>query len=80
MSSDHPPTQSRAAQVVAKPQRCTASSRSLDSPLLGWGTHVEATKPRSPPTGPEKIRSPSPAARAGPHAKQIGNGCPARPG
>src|SRR3954451_24721408 len=79
-SSDQPPTQSRAAHVVATPQRCTPSTRSVDSAWPGCGTHSDATNPGSVPIGPGKIRSPSPSSRSGPQAKQEGNGWARRPG
>ena len=46
----------------------------------GCGTHSDATWPRSPPTGPGKIRRPSPSARSVPQAKQVGNGWLPSPG
>ncbi len=92
MSPAQPPTQSSAAQVTPGPTRWTpASRRSEVSARSAEGSHTAATRSGSspvpppdpvpaPPTGPGKIRRPSPGARSGPQEKQRGNGCETSPG
>ena len=75
-SLDQPPVQSRAAQVIGVVDSNGVQVAATIAPEV----EEVALRPSRDPTGPGKIRSPSPGRRAGPHAKHVGNGwcrCPA---